>query len=415
MERRMDYFDRIWVNVHLATMASDAPDRGEIRNGAIAVRDGRIAWLGPRADLPDVPAMEVHDGAGAWLLPGLIDCHTHLVFAGDRCGEFEERLEGVPYADIARRGGGIRSTVAATRAADLETLVGLAQPRLTRLLGEGITTVEVKSGYGLSIEAELRMLRAARELGPSMEATVVTSFLGAHAFPDDLARDAYVELVCGPMLDAVAAEGLADAVDGFCEGIAFSPAETERVFRASQAKGLPLKLHADQLSDTGGAALAAKFGALSCDHLEYTSEAGVRAMAEAGTVAVMLPGAFYMLRERQAPPVELFRSHGVPMAVATDANPGSSPLLSPLLAMNMACTLFGLTPYEALQGMTIHAAKALGLHDRGVLEVGKRADLTLWRIGRPAELCYWLGFGSGLLLERVVAGRPSTAARWMAR
>jgi imidazolonepropionase len=410
----MDHFDRIWVNVHLATMTQDAPDRGEIRNGAIAVCDGRIAWLGPRADLPDLPAMEVHDGAGAWLLPGLIDCHTHLVFAGDRCGEFEERLEGVPYAEVARRGGGIRSTVAATRAADLDTLVGLARPRLARLLGEGATTVEIKSGYGLDLDAELRMLRAARQLAQSTEATVVTSFLGAHAFPDDLPRDAYVELVCGPMLDAVVAEGLADAVDAFCEGIAFTPAETEHVFQAARSRGLPIKLHGDQLSDTGGATLAARFGALSCDHLEYANEIGVQAMAEVGTVAVMLPGAFYMLRERRAPPVELFRRHGVPMAVATDANPGSSPLLSPLLAMNMACILFGLTPYEALQGMTVHAARALGLCDRGVLEVGKRADLSLWRIGRPADLCYWLGYGSSLLLERVVAGKPSTAARLMA-
>ncbi|HEX2529738.1 MAG TPA: imidazolonepropionase [Geminicoccus sp.] len=408
----MDHFDRIWVNVHLATMTPDATERGEIRDGALAVRDGRIAWIGRRADLPDMPVMEVHDGAGAWLLPGLIDCHTHAVFAGDRCGEFEERLEGVPYVDIARRGGGIRRTVEATRAADLEALVALARPRLARLLAEGVTTVEIKSGYGLETQAELRMLRAARALQRAADMSVVTSFLGAHAFPVDLPRADYVDLVCGPMLDAVAAEGLADAVDGFCEGIAFSPAETERVFQAARAKGLPVKLHADQLSDTGGAALAARFGALSCDHLEYTSEAGVRAMAEAGTVAVVLPGAFYMLREKQLPPIDLFRRHGVPMAVATDANPGSSPMLSPLLAMNMACILFGLTPYEALQGMTVYAARALGLEkDRGTLEVGKRADLTLWRISRPAELCYWLGFGDRLLVERVVAGRPSAATR----
>jgi imidazolonepropionase len=408
----MDHFDRLWVNVHLATMAPNAAERGEVRDGAIGVRDGRIAWLGPRADLPDRPAVETRDGAGGWLLPGLIDCHTHLVFGGDRCGEFEERLEGVPYAEIARRGGGIRRTVEATRAADLDTLVALARPRLARLRAEGVTTLEIKSGYGLEIDTELRMLRAARALGQDADVSVVTSFLGAHAFPPERSREAYLDLVCGPMLDAVAAEGLADAVDAFCEGIALSPAEAERVFRAARDKGLPVKLHTDQLSDTGGAALAARYGALSCDHVEYTSELGVRAMAVAGTVAVVLPGAFYMLREERKPAIDLFRRHGVPMAVATDANPGSSPLLSPLLAMNMACVLFGLTPYEALRGMTIHAARALGLDkDRGTLEVGKRADFTLWRIGRPTELCYWLGYGAGLLIDRVVAGIPSTASR----
>jgi imidazolonepropionase len=409
-DRQMNRFDRIWVNVQLATMVPGATDRGEIRDGALAVRDGRIAWLGPRAGLPDVPAVEVHDAAGAWLLPGLIDCHTHLVFAGERSGEFEERLEGVPYAEIARRGGGIRRTVEGTRKADLAQLVRLAKPRLKRLIGEGVTTVEIKSGYGLETDTELRMLRAARKLGEECRIQVVTSFLGAHAFPAEMDRQAYVDLVCGPMLDAVAAEGLADAVDAFCETIAFSPEETERVFRAARAKGLPVKLHADQISDSGGAALAARHGALSCDHVEYASEAGLRAMAEAGSVAVLLPGAFYTLQEKQKPPVELFRRHHVPMAVATDANPGSSPLLSPLLAMNMACVLFGLTPYEALHGMTVHAARALGLADRGTLEVGKRADLALWRIGRPAELCYWMGFGDGLLVERVVGGRSATPA-----
>ncbi|WP_222182717.1 imidazolonepropionase [Geminicoccus harenae] len=406
----MERFDRIWVNVQLATMVPGAPDRGEIRDGALAVRDGRIAWLGPRAQLPG-EAVEIHDGAGGWILPGLIDCHTHLVFAGERCGEFEERLEGVPYAEIARRGGGIRRTVDGTRAASEEELHRLARARLHRLVDEGVTTVEIKSGYGLDIETELRMLRVARALGRDRDVSVATSFLGAHAFPAELDRAAYVDLVCGPMLDLVAEEGLADAVDAFCETIAFSPEETERVFQAAKAKGLPVKLHADQISDSGGAALAARYGALSCDHVEYTSEAGVRAMAAAGTVAVLLPGAFYLLRERQRPPVELLRRFAVPMAVATDANPGSSPLLSPLLAMNLACVLFGLTPYEALLGMTAHAARALGLAaDRGTLEVGKRADFCLWRISRPAELCYWMGFGSGLLAERVVAGRPSAPA-----
>ena len=406
----MNRFDRVWTNVHLATMVPGAAGRGEIADGALAVNAGTIAWVGPKRDLPDVPAVETRDGAGAWLLPGLIDCHTHLVFAGERSAEFEERLEGVPYAEIARRGGGIMRTVAATRGTGERELADLARPRLQRLIGEGVTTVEIKSGYGLDVESELAMLRAARSLGAERTVSVVTSFLGAHAFPPDLPRDAYVDLVCGPMLDAIAEAGLADAVDAFCEGIAFSADETARVFRAAKAKGLPVKLHADQISDLGGAALAAAHGALSCDHVEYTSEAGVRAMAEAGSVAVLLPGAFYMLQERQKPPVELFRRHGVPLAVATDANPGSSPLLSPLLAMNMACVLFGLTPYEALAGMTVHAARALGLTDRGTLEVGKRADLGLWRIGRPAELCYWLGYGETLLAERVIAGRPSTPA-----
>lgn len=394
-------FERVWTNLNVATMAAD----GEIMDAALAVADGRIAWVGPRRELPDLPAAEVIDGQGGWLLPGLIDCHTHLVFAGDRSGEFEQRLMGVPYAEIARKGGGIRATVDATRRAGLDELVALARPRLARLAGEGVTTVEIKSGYGLEVEAELRMLRAARALDGMFGTQVVTSFLGAHAFPAELAREAYVELVCGPILDRVAAEGLADAVDGFCEQIAFAPAEIRRLFTGARAKGLPVKLHADQLSDLGGAELAAEFGALSADHVEYTGEAGVLAMARAGTVAVLLPGAFYMLREERAPPVEAFRHHGVPMAVATDANPGTSPLLSPLLTLNMACVLFRLTPAEALAGMTRHAARALGLADRGTLEVGKRADLTLWAIRRPAELCYWLGYGSGLLRERVVGGR----------
>ena len=406
----MQRFDHVWTNVQLATMVGGAPDRGEIAGGALAAVDGKIAWLGRQADLPDVPAVATTDAAGAWLLPGLIDCHTHLVFAGDRCGEFEERLEGVPYATIAERGGGIMRTVEATRRAGLETLVELARPRLQRLMREGVTTVEIKSGYGLDLPTELDMLRAARALGAERQVSVVASFLGAHAFPKELSRAAYLDLVCGPLLDAVADAGLADAVDGFGETIAFAPDEIERVFRAASAKGLPVKLHADQLSDQGGAELAARHGALSCDHVEYTSEAGACAMAKAGSVAVLLPGAFYTLRERQKPPVELFRRHGVPMAVATDANPGSSPLLSPLLAMNMACALFGLTPYEALAGMTVHAARALGLSDRGTLEVGKRADLALWRISRPAELCYWLGYGEALLCQRVVAGKTSAAA-----
>jgi imidazolonepropionase len=386
--------DRMWLNVHLATMATGAGPYGAIPNAALAVRDGRIAWIGPMAALPPHETGEVHDGGGLWMTPGLIDAHTHLVFGGDRSGEFEERLLGVSYAEIARRGGGIRATVHATRTATLEQLVSGARERLAELRAEGVTTVEIKSGYGLDLESECRMLEAARRLGEDPGIDVVTSFLGAHAVPEEFEGRAgdYLDLVAGPMLEVVAARGLADAVDAFCETIAFDPLETARLFEAARARGLPVKLHADQLSDLGGAALAARFGALSADHLEHASEAGVRSMAAAGTVAMLLPGAFYTLRETRKPPVAAMRAHGVAMAVATDANPGSSPLLSPLLALNMACTLFGLTPEEALRGMTVHAARALGLEaDRGSLEVGKRADIALWRIGRPAELCYWLG------------------------
>lgn len=387
-------WDVLWRNVHLAPMrAGDSAPYGMIQDAALAVEGGRIAWLGPLADLPRAEAREVFDLAGAWITPGLIDAHTHLVFAGDRANEFEQRLQGVAYAEIARAGGGIRATVAATRAASEAELLALAETRLAALQAGGVTTVEIKSGYGLDTATELKTLRVARALGRRPDIDVVTSFLGLHALPPEHAGDrgAFVDLVAGPMLQAVIAEGLADAVDAFCEGIAFAPDEVAAFFSAARAAGLPVKLHADQLSDLGGAALAARFGALSADHLEYTSEAGVRAMAEAGTVAVLLPGAFYILRETRRPPVGLFRAHRVPMAVATDANPGTSPLLSPLLALNMACVLFGLTPEEALAGMTRHAAQALGLDDRGVLEVGRRADFAVWRIGRPAELCYWLG------------------------
>jgi imidazolonepropionase len=323
------------------------------------------------------------------------------VFGGDRSGEFELRLQGVPYAEIARRGGGIRATVAATRAASEAELLASAERRLRALQAGGVTTVEVKSGYALELEGELRMLRVARALGRSGTVDVVTSLLALHALPPEHGGDrrAYVELAKGPLLAAAARAGLADAVDAFCEGIAFSPAEVEELFAAAAGLGLPVKLHADQLSNLGGAALAARFGALSADHVEHADEAGVAAMAAAGTVAVLLPGAFYSLRETQRPPVDLFRRHGVPMAVATDANPGTSPLVSPLLALNMACTLFGLTPEEALAGMTRVAARALRLADRGVVEVGGRADLAVWRVARPAELCYWLGLDP---LERLV-------------
>ncbi len=391
----MPIWDRLWLNVHLATMVPGGGEPyGAIQGGAIAAAGGRIAWLGPMAALPHRDAAQTVDGEGCWLTPGLIDCHTHLVFAGDRSGEFEQRLLGASYAEIAEAGGGILATVAATRAASEDELLAGAKARLARLRAEGVTTVEIKSGYGLDVETELRMLRVARHLDADPRVDVVTSFLGAHALPPEFAHDrgGYLDLVCDEALPAAAREGLADAVDAFCEGIAFTAEETARVFERARELHLPVRLHADQLSDVGGAALAARYEALSADHLEHASEDGIRAMAGAGTVAVLLPGAFHTLRETRRPPVAACRRFGVPMAVATDANPGSSPLLSLLLALNMACTLFGLTPEEALAGATVNAARALGLaEDRGTLEAGRRADLALWRISRPAELCYWLG------------------------
>ena len=386
-------WDRLLLDAHLATMTPGGAPYGAIEHGALAISSGRIAWLGPMASLPHQEAEEVLELDGAWITPGLIDCHTHLVFGGNRAAEFELRLQGVGYEEIARRGGGIRSTVAATRAASEADLLAAALRRLSALQTGGVTTVEIKSGYGLELECERRMLNVARAIGARADVDVVTSFLGLHALPPEFARDrqAYIDLVRGPMLASVAADGLADAVDAFCEGIAFTSGEVAQLFAAARALGLPVKLHADQLSDLGGAALAARFGALSADHLEYTSERGAKAMAAAGTVAVLLPGAFYLLRETRRPPVEMFRAHGVPMAVATDANPGTSPMVAPLLALNMACVLFGLTAEEAMAGMTRVAARALGLADRGTLAVGQRADLAGWRIGEPAELCYWLG------------------------
>jgi imidazolonepropionase len=389
-------FDRLWLDARLATLDPARPGLGVVERGAIGVKEGRIAFAGPQDELPgDADAAQRIGLDGRWITPGLIDCHTHLVFAGDRSHEFERRLEGATYAEIAALGGGILSTVRATRMASEALLVASALPRLDALLAEGVTTVEVKSGYGLELEAEARMLRAARGLAQRRDVSVVTSFLGAHALPPEAGgdKDGYIDRVVRDMLPAVASAGLADAVDAFCEGIAFSPEQTGRVFAAARERGLPVRLHADQLSNLGGAALAVRFGALSADHLEYTDEAGVAAMAEAGTAAVLLPGAYYTLSERQAPPVEQFRRHGVPMAVATDCNPGTSPLTSLLLAMNMAATLFRLTVPECVAGVTREAARALGrLGETGTLEVGKWCDLAIWDVERLAELPYRIGF-----------------------
>jgi imidazolonepropionase len=389
-------WDHLWVNLRLTTMAQHGVAYGAIADGALAIVGDRIAFVGRRDDLPGPPdrlAAAVHDGGGRWMTPGLIDCHTHLVFAGARAREFELRLEGASYAEIARQGGGIVSTVAATRAADDDALLAASLPRLDCFLREGVTTIEIKSGYGLDTASELKMLRVARRLGEIRPVSVAASFLGAHALPTEYAgrQGAYVELVCDEMLPAVAASGLADAVDAFCESIAFSPDETARIFAVAGRLGLRVKLHADQLDDLGGAALAARFGALSADHLEYSSAESVRAMAASGTVAVLLPGANYFLRERQMPPVAAFREAGVPIAIASNCNPGSAPVLSLLLMMSMAATLFRLTPEEALAGVTRNAARALGLADRGILAAGKRADLALWNIAEPAELAYWIG------------------------
>ncbi len=403
-------WDRLWTGADLATMVPGGATYGAIRDAAIAVEDGRIAWVGAAADLPGDPgslAEIVHDASGRWITPGLIDCHTHLVFGGSRAGEFEMRLNGASYEEVAKAGGGIVSTMRATREADDETLYEAAVPRLRNLMDEGVTTVEVKSGYGLDTDTELKQLRVARRLGEALPVDIQTTFLGAHALPPEYAgrQGAYIDLVVEEMLPAVAESGLADAVDAFCEGIGFTPEETDRVFSAARVHGLPVKLHADQLSDLGGAALAARYDALSADHLEYTSEEGIAALAAAGTVAVLLPGAFYTLRETRQPPVEAMRKSGAGIAIATDFNPGSSPALSLILMLNMACTLFRLTPEEALAGVTRVAAQALGLgDDRGTLEVGKRADLALWDIGQPAELCYW--FGVNPCAQTVRQGEP---------
>jgi imidazolonepropionase len=380
--------DFVFLNAKLATM--NGPSYGAVVDAALAVTGNRISWVGPRSEW-HAQAREEHDARGGWITPGLIDCHTHLVYAGNRAHEFEQRLKGATYEEIARAGGGILSTVKATRAASEEELLRLAQRRLSRWEAEGATVIEVKSGYGLDCDTELKMLRAARQLSGL---TVKTTFLGAHALPEEYKgrADAYIDFVCSDVLPEAKKQGLVDAVDAFCERIAFTPEQTRRVFEKAKALGLPVKLHADQLSDLGGAALAARHGALSADHIEFSNEAGIAVMARAGTVAVLLPGAFYFLREKQLPPIGALRRHGVPIALATDHNPGSSPLSSPLLVLNMACTLFGLTPEEALAGMTRNAARALGLQaTHGTLEVGRHADLALWEIDAPAELAYACG------------------------
>jgi len=387
-----DRADLLFTNVRLATMAGGGyGEHAELHDAALAVRGGRIAWLGARAEAP--PAAAVHDCGGAWMTPGLVDCHTHIVHAGNRGGEWEARLNGASYEDIARQGGGILSTVRATRAASEDELLRQSLGRVRTLLAEGVTTLEIKSGYGLTLAGEANMLRVARRIGRLLPVSVHTTFLGAHALPPEFTgrADDYIDEVCERMLPALAAEGLVDAVDAFCERIGFTHAQTARVFAAARRLGLPVKLHAEQLSDGGGAALVAEYGGLSADHLEYLSPEGVAAMARAGTVAVLLPGAYYFLRETRMPPLDALRAAGVPLAVATDCNPGTSPLTSLLLAMNLACTLWRLTPLEALRGCTLHAARALGRDDIGSLAPGMRADLALWDVERPADLAYALG------------------------
>ena len=399
---------RLFRNARLATLAAGRAGLGTVERGAVAVEAGRIVHAGPEADVSQAFASraETVDCGGRWITPGLIDCHTHLVHAGDRANEFEMRLDGATYEEVARAGGGIVSSVRALRAADEDALFAQSLPRLDALIAEGVTTIEIKSGYGLDLANERKTLRVARRLGAARNVTVRTTFLGAHALPPEAAgdTDGYIASVAGDMLPALAAEGLVDAVDGFCEGIAFSPKQIARVFDAARARGLPVKLHADQLSNLGGAALAARHGALSADHLAHTDEAGAAAMAAAGTVAVMLPGAFYFIRETKVPPIELFRRYGVPMAVGTDCNPGTAPLTSLLLAMNMAATLFRMTVAECIAGATRAAARALGLiGETGTLEQGKWADLAIWDIESPAELVYRMG--SNPLYARIWRGR----------
>ena len=402
--------DSVWTNANLATMVSSGCPYGAVRNGAIAVRGGRIAWVGAARDLPndlEHRAAKVHDVGGGWITPGLIDCHTHLVHAGSRAREFELRLLGATYEEIARQGGGIRSTVAATRAASEDELFRVSAGRISSFLREGVTTMEIKSGYGLDLESELKILRVAVRLGMEFPVTVHPTFLGAHAVPPEYEGrgDDYIDFLCREALPSAVEQGLVKAVDAFCETIGFTYAQTERMFQAAKQLSLPVKLHAEQLSDQNGASLAARYHALSADHLEHLSEEGVRAMAQSGTVAVLLPGAYYFLRDTKAPPVQLLRSRGIPMAVASDTNPGTCPAGSLLLMLNMACTLFRLTPEEALAGVTINGARALGIHDRtGTLEAGKDADFVVWDISEPAELSYRFGFNPAVSV--VKAGRP---------
>jgi imidazolonepropionase len=386
-------FDVLLTNVRLATLRD--PDVADVViDAALGIRDGSIAWIGAARDLPrDAGAKRTIDAQRRWATPGLVDCHTHLVHAGSRAHEFAQRLDGVTYAEIAAAGGGIQATVKATRAASADALAAASAPRLAAMARQGVTTVEIKSGYGLDTANELKQLRVARRLGGEQDVDVRTTLLAAHALPPEFAgrADAYVDYVCRDTLPAAVHEHLADAVDAFCETIAFTPAQTRRVFDAARSHGLPVKLHADQLSDGDGAALAASYRALSADHLEHASVSGIAAMAKAGTVAVLLPGAFYALRETRLPPIDALRTHGVPIAISTDCNPGTSPATSRPLMMNRACTLFRMTPCEALAGVTRNAARALGLADRGTLDVGQRADLALWDIDDPAELAYRIG------------------------
>ncbi|WP_271460004.1 imidazolonepropionase [Pantoea leporis] len=387
-----EQIDSLWLGADIVTMRDGHYNL--IADGVLAVNQGKLIWVGPRSECPAFSAREQHQFSGGIITPGLVDCHTHLVFGGDRSQEFEQRLNGVSYAEIAAQGGGILSTVRATRAASQQELVASARWRVDRLLAEGVTTVEIKSGYGLDEASELTMLRAIRELAETVPADVQATCLAAHGFPPEFKDNpqGWIDIICQRLLPQVKAEGLADAVDAFCEHLAFSPEQVRTVFDAAKALGMPVKLHAEQLSALGGAALAASYGALSADHLEYATAADAQAMAQHGTVAVLLPGAFYLLRETQRPPVALFREHGVAMALASDANPGTSPALSLRLMLNMGCTLFGLTPEEALAGVTLWGAKALGLqHSHGSLEAGKVANFVHWPLARPAELVYWLG------------------------
>lgn len=395
----------ILANAQIATMQEGQGAYGLIPDGAVVVEGGVILWCGSHADLPGEYAdLPMHSLEDRLITPGLIDCHTHVVFGGDRAREFEMRLEGASYEEVARAGGGIVSTVKATREADVDTLVSDALPRLDALIAEGVTTLEIKSGYGLDRDTELNMLRAARRLGELRDVQIKTSFLGAHAVPAEYAgqADAYIDDICIPTLHAAYAEGLVDAVDGFCEGIAFDTTQIRRVFDVARELGLPVKLHAEQLSNIGGTQLAAEYDALSADHVEYATDEDAQALAQSGTVAVILPGAFYTLRETQQPPIESFRKHGVPMALATDCNPGSSPLTSLLLTMNMGCTLFRMTPEEALAGTTCNAAKALGIPDAGQIAAGMRADFAVWDVQHPAELAYRIGFNP--LHKRIIGG-----------